>query len=49
LTIKYSNSLKTALEALSKKKSLKLKVAITATGLIGNDVENFIVKLHGTK
>jgi hypothetical protein len=49
LTIKYSNSLKNALAALSKKKSLKLKVAVTAAGLIGNDVEKLTVKLRGTK
>lgn len=49
LTIKYPKTLKTALAALSKKKSLKLKVSITAAGLLSNDVEKITVKLRGTK
>jgi hypothetical protein len=49
LTIKYSNSLKNALASLSKKKSLKLKVSISAAGLLGSTVKNYTVKLPGTK
>jgi hypothetical protein len=49
ITLKYPAALKNALKNLSKKKSLKLSVAITAKGVTTDAVKNFTVKLHGTK
>lgn len=49
LRLNYPRSLRNALKKLSKKKSIKVKVVVTATGIVNNVEKVYNLKLRGTK
>jgi hypothetical protein len=49
VTLKYPKALTSALAKLSKKKTLKVTVNLTADGVLGDSTKTFTVKLRGKK